>query len=82
MGLATRAAITTRLLARGWSARTPAAIVLGASHAGASRWLGTLAMLRDVPIDSELAGVIVVGEVVALAPQIAAEHALSLARSS
>jgi uroporphyrin-III C-methyltransferase / precorrin-2 dehydrogenase / sirohydrochlorin ferrochelatase len=82
MGLAARAAIATRLLARGWSAQTPAAIVLGASHAGASRWLGTLDELADASIDSELAGVIVVGEVVALAPQIAAEHALSLARSS
>jgi uroporphyrin-III C-methyltransferase len=82
MGLRNRAAIATRLLARGWPAQTPTAIVLGASHATSSRWLGTLASLGDAPIDLELAGVIVVGEVVALAPQIAAEHALSLARSS
>jgi uroporphyrin-III C-methyltransferase len=82
MGLGARAAIVARLLARGWPANTPAAIVLGASHAGSSRWLGTLAEIGDAVIDSGLAGVIVVGEVVALAPQIAAEHALSLARSS
>jgi uroporphyrin-III C-methyltransferase len=82
MGLGARAAIVARLLKRGWPATTPAAIVLGASHAGSSRWLGTLAEIGDAVIDSGLAGVIVVGEVVALAPQIAAEHALSLARSS
>jgi uroporphyrin-III C-methyltransferase / precorrin-2 dehydrogenase / sirohydrochlorin ferrochelatase len=82
MGLGARAAIAARLLARGWPASTPVAIVLGASHADASRWLGTLASLSSAVVDSELAGVIVVGGVVALAPQIAAEHAQSLARSS
>ncbi|HEY1552861.1 MAG TPA: uroporphyrinogen-III C-methyltransferase [Kofleriaceae bacterium] len=82
MGLAARATIAARLLARGWPATTPVAIVLGASHEGSSRWLGTLADLGDAVIDSELAGVIVVGEVVTLAPQIAAEQSLSLARSS
>jgi uroporphyrin-III C-methyltransferase len=82
MGITARAAIAARLIAHGWPASTPAAVVLGASHADSSRWLGTLTTLGDAPIDSDLAGVIVVGEVVALAPQIVAEHALSLARSS
>ncbi|MEO6774448.1 MAG: uroporphyrinogen-III C-methyltransferase [Kofleriaceae bacterium] len=74
MGLRTRAALAARLIARGWSADTPAAIVLGASHAGTARWIGTLATLPAHAIDSELAGVIVIGPVVGLATQIASEH--------
>ena len=77
MGLRTRKGLAQRLLARGWSAETPAAIVLGASHEGTARWLGTVATLADATVDSELAGVIVVGAVVALANQIANEHAIS-----
>jgi len=34
MGLRTRGELASRLVARGWSAATPTAIVLGASHAG------------------------------------------------
>ncbi len=75
MGLRTRAELAARLLARGWPAETPAAIVLGVSHEGAARWLGTLATLVDAATDSELAGVIVVGAVVSLATQIANEYA-------
>jgi len=82
MGLRTRAELVARLVARGWPATTPAAIVLGASHAGAARWLGTLGELADASIDSDHAGVIVVGDVVALAPKIASEHVSLIARSS
>src|SRR6185503_2196055 len=71
MGLRTRGEIAERLIARGWPAETPAAIVLGASHEGAGRWLGSLATLAEAPIDSELAGIIVVGAVVELATTIA-----------
>jgi uroporphyrin-III C-methyltransferase/precorrin-2 dehydrogenase/sirohydrochlorin ferrochelatase len=71
MGIRTRAAIAERLIARGWAASTPAAIVHGASHDDAVRWLGTLAELGAAEITSELAGVLVVGEVVALAGQLA-----------
>lgn len=74
MGLRTRTQIAARLIARGWSEHTPAAIVVGASHEGRARWLGTLATLGDAVIDSDLAGVIVVGAVVELATQIANEH--------
>jgi uroporphyrin-III C-methyltransferase / precorrin-2 dehydrogenase / sirohydrochlorin ferrochelatase len=75
MGLATRGTIAARLIARGWFADTPAAIVLGASHAGATRWVGTLATLGDAALGagSGLAGVIVVGDVVSLATRIASE---------
>jgi uroporphyrin-III C-methyltransferase / precorrin-2 dehydrogenase / sirohydrochlorin ferrochelatase len=79
MGLATRRAIAERLIARGWSADTPAAIVLGASHAGSARHLETLATLAAIEIDSELPGILVVGNAVALAEQLPqlgiAEHA-------
>ena len=79
MGLRTRAEIAARLIARGWSDTTLAAIVVGASHEGTARWLGTLATLGAARVDSELAGVIVVGGVVELATQIANEHPSSAA---
>jgi uroporphyrin-III C-methyltransferase/precorrin-2 dehydrogenase/sirohydrochlorin ferrochelatase len=75
MGVRTRGEIAARLVARGWSAETPAAIVLGASHEGETRWIGTLATIAAAPIDSELPGVIVVGEVVKLASAIGARRA-------
>lgn len=75
MGLRTRAQLAARLLARGWAPSTPAAIVSGASHPGASRWLGRLDELGDAAIDSDHAGVIAIGAVVALATQIATQVA-------
>ena len=70
MGLRTRGELAARLVARGWKSETPAAIVLGASHAGEQRWVGTLGELASAEIESDLPGVIVVGEVVRLADQI------------
>lgn len=75
MGLRTRGELAERLVQRGWSRDTPAAIVLGASHPGSTRWLGTLATLASAEIDSELAGIIVVGAVVELADTIANDYA-------
>jgi uroporphyrin-III C-methyltransferase / precorrin-2 dehydrogenase / sirohydrochlorin ferrochelatase len=74
MGLRTRGELAQTLIARGWSPSTPAAIVLGASHQGSTRWLGTLSTLVDAEIDSELPGIIVVGAVVELATQIANDY--------
>lgn len=74
MGLRTRGEIAAALIARGWAVSTPAAIVLGTSHEGTSRWLGTIGSLAEAPVDSELAGIIVVGDVVSLATTIANEH--------
>jgi len=79
MGLRTRASLAAALIERGWAATTPAAVVLGASHAGSTRWLGTLATLGDAEVDSELAGIVVVGDVVSLATQIVNEHAAPIA---
>jgi uroporphyrin-III C-methyltransferase/precorrin-2 dehydrogenase/sirohydrochlorin ferrochelatase len=70
MGVAERSAIAARLLARGWSSETPAAIVLGASHADAFTWTGTLAELGCVPLPPDrahLPGTLVLGAVVSRA---------------
>lgn len=75
MGLAERASIAARLLGRGWSAATPAAIVLGASDEAAFTWRGTLAGLGAAALPEDrahLPGVLVVGAVAALATHIAA----------
>jgi uroporphyrin-III C-methyltransferase/precorrin-2 dehydrogenase/sirohydrochlorin ferrochelatase len=74
MGLRTRGEIGARLVARGWASTTPAAILLGASHAGEARWIGTIGELAAADIDLDLPGVIVVGEVVRLAKQIEQQH--------
>lgn len=84
MGVAERARIAARLLARGWPAGTPAALVLGASSDAASAWRGTLAGLGEAPIPparTDLPGTLVIGAVAALelgaerTPERAAESA-------
>ena len=83
MGLRERAAITARLIARGWPPSTPAAIVHGASHAGGSTWRGQLHQLPAAPPAGELPAVLVIGAVAALADQLGLARApLSLERSS
>ncbi len=67
MGLGKRAELSAFLTARGWAPTTPVAIVLGASHPEASAWTGTLATLPTPAFDSELPGLLVIGEVVSLA---------------
>ena len=71
MGVGERARIAERLLARGWPAATPAAMVLGASSARAFTWTGTLAALGAAALPEDRAdvpGTLVVGAVAALAP--------------
>ena len=65
MGLHARAALAELLLGRGFAARTPAAILFGASTEAAAVWRGDLAALGGLP------GTIVIGEVVSLADVIA-----------
>ncbi len=72
MGLSERAAIAKFLLAKNWPSTTPAAIILGASHPDAATWIGTIAALATVAIDTELPGVIVIGAVVSLSETIQA----------
>jgi uroporphyrin-III C-methyltransferase / precorrin-2 dehydrogenase / sirohydrochlorin ferrochelatase len=75
MGIAERAGIAKRLLARGWSRETPAAMLLGAASAESFTWTGTLAELGEAHIPSErahLPGTLVVGAVAGLALPVAA----------
>jgi uroporphyrin-III C-methyltransferase/precorrin-2 dehydrogenase/sirohydrochlorin ferrochelatase len=69
MGVAERGRIGARLVARGWDPATPAAIVLGASSAGALTWRGPLAELGAAPlaVDRDLPGTLVVGAAASLA---------------
>jgi uroporphyrin-III C-methyltransferase / precorrin-2 dehydrogenase / sirohydrochlorin ferrochelatase len=69
MGLAQRGAVAALLLARGWSASTPAAVVFDASGPAQEAWRGTLAGLGTaaVPEGAEGApGTLVIGDVAAL----------------
>ncbi|CAN5899341.1 uroporphyrinogen-III C-methyltransferase [soil metagenome] len=75
MGVRTRGDIAARLVARGWASSTPAAIVHGASHPDSITWLGDLSTIGQAELSTDLPGVLVIGEVVSLAPQIAATSA-------
>jgi uroporphyrin-III C-methyltransferase / precorrin-2 dehydrogenase / sirohydrochlorin ferrochelatase len=83
MGLASRVAIASSLVAHGWSAETPAAIVFSASRAGTSAWRGTLQGLAQPTLssddtDASAPGTIVVGQVVSLAEALAPAAVLPL----
>jgi len=75
MGLASRAALAARLLAHGWKAETPAALLQAASHPDAATWIGTLGdIARGRPaLDGDDAGTIVIGEVVDVGRQLGVE---------
>ena len=76
MGLGQRARFAARLLTRGWSPDTPAAIVVGAATPQSWRWLGTLGMLgaAEIPAASSGSpGMLVIGSVVGLAAELSAE---------
>src|SRR5712692_2547273 len=68
MGIGRSAALTARLIDRGWSRRTPAAVILGASTPRQRVWRGRLEDLAsdEVGIESDDPGTIVIGEVAAL----------------
>jgi uroporphyrin-III C-methyltransferase/precorrin-2 dehydrogenase/sirohydrochlorin ferrochelatase len=75
MGLGQRARITERLLGRGWSGETPAAVIVGAATAQSWTWTGTLASLGGVTVPATAAGapgLLVIGAVVGLAAELAA----------
>jgi uroporphyrin-III C-methyltransferase/precorrin-2 dehydrogenase/sirohydrochlorin ferrochelatase len=77
MGLAARGAIAARLLGRGWDPATPASIIQGAASADAWRWLGQLDALATAELPPTGApGILVIGEVAALAPQLQAQFGL------
>ena len=68
MGLGRSPAIACRLIDRGWSRQTPAAVIVDATRPGQQVWRGTLAQLATdaVTIDGGAAGTIVIGEVAAI----------------
>jgi uroporphyrin-III C-methyltransferase/precorrin-2 dehydrogenase/sirohydrochlorin ferrochelatase len=71
MGLATRGAVSSLLLARGWSPATPAAVILAAGTPAREAWFGTLEDLGSARIAADgRPATIVVGEVVALRSQV------------
>jgi len=75
MGVGARADLASSLLAHGWSADTPAAIVCSASTPDAWTWTGPLGQMGAATPPVGAAGVLVVGEVVRLR-DVLATHAL------
>jgi len=69
MGLASRGRVATELLARGWPARTPSAVLWAAATPSAQRWLGVLERLGEAtpPEATDAPATLVIGAVVALA---------------
>ena len=73
MGLASRACVAALLLARGWDAATPAAVILSAATPQSHTWRGTLSALGTQPLpDSEAPGLLVIGAAVSVAAELEA----------
>jgi uroporphyrin-III C-methyltransferase/precorrin-2 dehydrogenase/sirohydrochlorin ferrochelatase len=84
MGVAQRAQIAARLIARGWSPDTPAALLFGASQPGSFTQFFRLAELAAASGEpgTELPAVLVIGEVVSLAEVIGHVTSAPLAERS
>jgi uroporphyrin-III C-methyltransferase len=88
MGVKLRAQIAARLIARGWSSTTPAALLYGASQPGSLTEITTLGGLAELATagglepPTELPGVLVIGEVVSLADVIGHVQSEPLAERS
>ena len=75
MAMGHRASIASRLVARGWSTETPAAVIVGAATPQSWSWTGTIASLGAVEVpaaSSGAPGLLVIGAVVGLAAELAA----------
>ena len=75
MGIASRSALSTLLITRGWKPATPAAVCLAAGTGQAHTWIGTLDALHAAPVAmdrADAAGTIVIGDVVSVGASIAA----------
>ena len=72
MALAGRAAVSGRLLAFGWAASTPAAVVCEASTPDAWTWTGRLDELSSAEPPKGAAGVLIIGDVVEVRASLAA----------
>jgi uroporphyrin-III C-methyltransferase/precorrin-2 dehydrogenase/sirohydrochlorin ferrochelatase len=71
MGVGARAELAAKLIAHGWAPDTPAAIVCAASMPESWTWTGPLSAMGSATPPPELAGVLVIGDVVDV------RHALS-----
>ncbi len=74
MGLASRSALSSLLVSRGWRGATPVAVCFAAGTAHAHTWIGTLGTLDAASLEAEDPGVpatIVIGEVVSVAGALA-----------
>jgi uroporphyrin-III C-methyltransferase/precorrin-2 dehydrogenase/sirohydrochlorin ferrochelatase len=71
MGMGRSTSIAGRLIDRGWSPGTPAAVIVDAWKDSQQAWVGTLERLRTeaVAVDRGGAGTIVIGDVVAIGLQ-------------
>jgi siroheme synthase len=72
MAVARQRDIAAALLARGWRASTPAALLFAASREDAETWVGTIGALGrgQGVIETERPGMIVVGDVVNVREQL------------
>jgi uroporphyrin-III C-methyltransferase / precorrin-2 dehydrogenase / sirohydrochlorin ferrochelatase len=85
MGLRQRGHIADRLRARGWSADTPAAVIVGAATPQSWTWTGTLADLGAVeipPASAGAPGLLVIGTVVGIATELASTLATATAATA
>jgi uroporphyrin-III C-methyltransferase / precorrin-2 dehydrogenase / sirohydrochlorin ferrochelatase len=84
MGFAERGRVANFLIARGWPADTPAAIVTNASQASERIWMGTLNFMGDAWPDATPADAhtLIIGDVVMAGAAIAAGLARGEKRSS
>lgn len=73
MGVGSRHSIAERLLARGWSADTPSAVVFGAGTRAMRTWRGRLDALGAAPLSAAIRpGTLVIGDVAGLSIDIPA----------
>lgn len=76
MGLSNIGTIASMLIARGWSAQTPAAVLLGAATFASEVWTVTLGDLQSGvnPGDETLPGTVVIGNVVGIRAALVAAY--------
>jgi uroporphyrin-III C-methyltransferase/precorrin-2 dehydrogenase/sirohydrochlorin ferrochelatase len=72
MGLAGRAEIASRIVAHGWPADTPAAIVCAAATPDQWTWTGTLSAVAEATPPDGFPGVLVIGDVIRVRETLAA----------
>jgi uroporphyrin-III C-methyltransferase/precorrin-2 dehydrogenase/sirohydrochlorin ferrochelatase len=71
MGVGSRAELAQRLIAQGWRAESPAAIICGASTPDQWVWTGIVSDLGQAEVPAGIAGVVVIGDVVRIRASLA-----------